>query len=154
MECIFLDLKIYCFVFYIFCFFPRATSEGFLLCTSSAGAGMFAPGRRGTIENGTPLSVLAFFCIKCIFYIMFSPFLPRRRAKAAATTTTQKWSFHNMFSPFSVLNHFMYLMYLIYFAPRRRKMPQDRSQRFCCFHHKMSILHDVFTTFASLPLPA
>ena len=28
-------------------FFPRATSEGFSLCRSSAGAGMFAPGRRG-----------------------------------------------------------------------------------------------------------
>ena len=50
----------------------------------------------------------------------------------------------------------MYLMCLIYLAPRRPKMLQDRpemekwqtSKRFGCFHHKMSILHYVFTTFA------
>ena len=41
------------------------------------------------MENGTPLSVLALFIIKCIFYIMFSPFLPRRRAKALAKALAQ-----------------------------------------------------------------
>ena len=53
----------------------------------------------------------------------------------------------------------MYLMCLIYLAPRRPKMLQDRpemekwqtSKRFGCFHHKMSILHYVFTTFAPPP---
>ena len=84
-------------------FFPRATSEGFSLSRSSAGAWTSAPGKSVThpvrirpMENGTPLSVLALFIIKCLFYTTFSPFLPRRRAKAAATTT-QKWSFHNLF---------------------------------------------------------
>ena len=50
----------------------------------------------GPWKNGSPLSDFGFFIIKCLFYNMFSPFLPRRRAKAAATAT-QKWSFHNMF---------------------------------------------------------
>ena len=39
---IYVDIYIYIYV-YLFLFFPRATSEGFLLCRSSAGAKLSFP---------------------------------------------------------------------------------------------------------------
>ena len=85
---------------YVFTIFPESDERRVLVVFVFRRGRDVRPGEiryaSGPWKNGNPLSDFGFFIIKCLFYNMFSPFLPRRRAKAAATAT-QKWSFHNMF---------------------------------------------------------
>ena len=92
-------------------FFPRATSEGFSLSASSAGAGTFAPEKSVThptrirpMENGNPLSVLA----------PRPPARTRARARASDQNTKHIQNVRNLYRIYKIYTKSMHHIYNLY----------------------------------------